>query len=181
MNKRSILWLLMLSIVLVTACKPSKQKMESRINGTEERLFNAETGYSPKAADSLVQLYQEFAGRFPGDSLSPGYLFKAASLLMNIQRADRSIALFRQVMERYPEHSKAPLALFFIGFVQENQLGLLDQARQSYMLFLEKYPGHDFADDARASIENLGKTPEQMIEEFEARRKADSLQAATGN
>jgi len=35
--------------------------------------------------------------------------------------------------------------------------------------FLEKYPDSDFADDARISLQNLGKSPEELIKELEER------------
>lgn len=44
-------------------------------------------------------------------------------------------------------------------------------AEKYYKLFLEKYPNNDFTDDAEISLKNLGKTPEQLIEEFEEMNK----------
>jgi inosine/xanthosine triphosphate pyrophosphatase family protein len=45
-----------------------------------------------------------------------------------------------------------------------------------YELFLQKYPDNDFADDARISIENLGKTPEELIKQFEEQQQANQEQ-----
>jgi len=38
---------------------------------------------------------------------------------------------------------------------------------KQYELFLSEYPEHDFSDDAKLAIRNLGKTPEDLIREFE--------------
>jgi outer membrane protein assembly factor BamD (BamD/ComL family) len=65
--------------------------------------------------------------------------------------------------------------VFFKGYVYENLIRNLDKAKEIYLQFIEKYPESDFADDAQMALQNLGKTPEQMIKEFEERRKADSL------
>ena len=70
------------------------------------------------------------------------------------------------------------MCLFFKGFVYENMLKDLDKARETYLQFIEKYPKDDFADDAQMALLNLGKTPEMLIKEFEARQKADSLRIA---
>ena len=35
-----------------------------------------------------------------------------------------------------------------------------------------------FVNDARMAIANLGKTPEMLVKEFEAKRQADSLKTA---
>ena len=90
-----------------------------------------------------------------------------ASMIMNLQGGPKAIAIFDEIRSAYPSYEKAPLCLFFTGYVQENVLGDIDQARDTYTLFIETYPDHDFADDAQASIDNLGKTPEQMIQQFE--------------
>ena len=164
------------NLMLLAACGPSKEKQESRIVSMEERLFTSENGFTHARADSLIQLYRDFAANYPDDSLAPVCLFKAASMTMNMQDGPGSIALFDQIRESYPDFEKAPLCLFFTGYVQENVMGDIDKARKTYQLFIESYPDHDFADDAQASIENLGKTPEQMIQEFEARHQDSAVQ-----
>ncbi|MBE0648616.1 MAG: tetratricopeptide repeat protein [Bacteroidales bacterium] len=152
----------------ISSCGPSKNQTEERITAMENRMFTSEAGFSRAGADSLIQMYRDFAAAYPNDSLSPNYLFKAASMTMNLQNGPGSIALFDQIIESYPDFEKAPLCLFFKGYVEENVLGDIDKARATYQIFIDTYPDHDFADDAQASINNLGKTPEQMIQEFEA-------------
>ena len=55
----------------------------------------------------------------------------------------------------------------------ENNLGDLNAAKSIYEQFLEKYPDDEFADDAAVSIKNLGKTPEELIKEFEEQAKEE--------
>jgi len=168
MKKMHYLFLFTGLLVVLGSCQPSRQKTEKSITDLENRLFNDESGFTRAGADSLVQAYVNFAERFPGDSMTPEYLFKAATLVMNLNMGPRSIELFNTVREKYPSYEKAPLCLFFIGYVHENILGDIDKAREHYLLFIETYPDHDFVDDAQASLHNLGKTPEEMIREFEA-------------
>jgi TolA-binding protein len=55
-----------------------------------------------------------------------------------------------------------------IGFVQENDLNQLDKAKATYESFLAKYPNDpDFTDDAQNALKLLGKSPEEIIKEFE--------------
>jgi outer membrane protein assembly factor BamD (BamD/ComL family) len=168
--------LLILTLVAVTACQPSKEKLSGQISAMEKRLFSPTAqGLSRESVDSLVADYENYVKRFPEDSLAPAYLFKAAGVAMNTGNGGKAVELYDKLMKDHPSHPKAALALFFKGYVQENLLKNLDQAKETYLLFIEKYPDNEFADDAQASIDNLGKTPEQMIREFEAKRKADSL------
>ena len=49
------------------------------------------------------------------------------------------------------------------GFILANDLEDLDEAKSTYELYLEKYPNGQLADDARVELENLGKSPEEIL------------------
>ena len=68
--------------------------------------------------------------------------------------------------------------MFFKAYIYENQIKNLEKAKEIYLQFIEKYPNDDFAKDAKIALQNLGKSPEQMVREFEERRKADSARIA---
>ena len=53
--------------------------------------------------------------------------------------------------------------LFMAGFILANDLQDFDSAKETYELYLEKYPNGQLADDARVELENLGKTPEEIL------------------
>ena len=95
-------------------------------------------------------------------------LLKSAGLAKTIENPQKAIALYQKVAEGLPDHRKAPTALFMIGFVYENDLNDLVKAKSTYENFLQKYPNDpDFADDAQTSLSMLGKSPEDIIKEFE--------------
>jgi hypothetical protein len=81
-------------------------------------------------------------------------------------------------MQKFPDHQKAPVCLFFKAFVYENLLRNLALAKETYLLYIEKYPNGEFVKDAQMSVQNLGKTPDQMIKEFEAMQRFDSVRKA---
>ncbi len=164
---------------LMAGCSPSREKTVNTIHSLEKRLFAPEsTSFDKVKADSLLMMYEIFIKKNPKDSMAPGYLFKAANVAMNMGDGSKAIMLFDQYLQNYPEQKKAPLCLFFKGFVCENVLHDFDKARETYLLFLEKYPTNDFAKDAKMALMNLGKTPEMLVKEFEAQRKADSIRIA---
>ncbi|MEZ4925598.1 MAG: tetratricopeptide repeat protein [Saprospiraceae bacterium] len=100
-------------------------------------------------------------------------ILKAAGLAKTIGLPEKSIELYRKVAEGAPDNKKAPTALFMIGFVYENDLNDLEKAKQVYETFLDKYPNDpDFADDAQMALKNLGKSPEELIKEFEQNQPA---------
>ena len=51
------------------------------------------------------------------------------------------------------------------GFILANDLKDFENAKQTYNLYLEKFPNGQLADDARVELENLGKSPEEILKE----------------
>ena len=176
---RNIILILITSLAMIAGCKPSKEKSAARIQGLEKRLYAPDAVSFDKAkSDSLMNMYETFIKENPKDTLSPGYLFKAANIAMNNSDGNKALSLFDQYIRDYPGQKKAALCMFFRGFVYENVLHDLDRARETYLQFIEKYPTNEFVKDARMAIKNLGKTPEMIIREFEEQMKADSLRKA---
>ncbi len=163
-------------IVLITllfvSCGPTKIQDKENIDVFESELFSQTSGMIDKnKANEIVDLYIAYAEKYPEDSLSSEYLFKAADISMNMNLPTKAINLYKRIRAEYPDFRKAPECLFLTGYIYENYLGNLDEARVIYQEFIDKYPENDFADDAIISIENLGKSPEELIKEFEAKQQ----------
>ena len=95
-------------------------------------------------------------------------LLTAACLAKTVGQPQKAIELYAKIAEGLPQHKKAPTALFMIGFVQENDLADLEKAKATYESFLQKYRNDpDVADDAQNAIKLLGKSPDDIIKEFE--------------
>ena len=173
----------LLAVVILLAffsgCGPSREKSVKTITSLETRLFAPEaTGFDKVKADSLLTAYESYMKHFPEDSLTLKFTFKAANLAMNNNEGAHAIELFDKFIEKYPDNPKARVAMFFKAYIYENQVKNLDKAKEIYLQFIEKYPDGEFAADARIALQNLGKSPEQMVKEFEARQKADSTRIA---
>ena len=144
------------------------QSILDSIDQMEAKLYNGDdVQINMDNAVDLINLYQKFALENPKDSLAPVFLFRASDLSMNLNRPVQTIAIFDDLLDRYPDYEKVPSVLFLKAFVYEDQLKDFDQAKIYYEEFLQKYPDSDFADDAEISLKNLGKTPEELILEFE--------------
>jgi len=177
--KKSLFYFLAALMAMLSSCTPSREKSVLKIQELENRLFSPDAvSFNKAGADSLMALLVDFVKDHPTDSLSPDYLFKAAGLAMNSGEGSKALNLYNQMIKDYPEHENAAMSLFFKAFVYENLLHNLDYAKESYLLFIEKYPQDEFNDDARVALQNLGKSPDEMIREFEARQKADSARVA---
>lgn len=158
-------------VLFIISCGPSRNDYQENISKLEEEFSDQSSGLSKAKAQMLADAYIEYSEKFPDDSMSAEYLFKAADISMNITNAKQAISLYDEILAKYPDFRKAPQCVFLKAFVYENNLNDLVNAEKYYMEFLEKYPNDDFADDAQISLDNLGKSPEELIREFEEKMK----------
>jgi TolA-binding protein len=143
----------------------------------EKAVYSEDFIYDDKGleqAAELIQLYIDKANTSTESEMAPNYLFKAAELAMNLGKTQQAMDLYNKVIYSYPEYEKAPECLFLLAFIYENSLQNYGKAKELYEMFLEKYPDHDFADDAQFSLQYLGKSPEELMREFEE-KNADTV------
>jgi tetratricopeptide (TPR) repeat protein len=132
-----------------------------------EEAFKTEKTVNNRNAFLLMEAYVAFSERFNNRENADEYLFKAGELAMSQEFTVEAIRHLTRLYDEFPRYEKRAYGLFLLGFVQENYSGNLDEAKRIYELFLTEFPNHEMADDAKVSIENLGKSPEQIIREFE--------------
>lgn len=92
-----------------------------------------------------------------GKKMGEKEYFDMAYQFMGKEQWSESEKYFQKILDEYPEGEFSSKALFMVGFVNANYLKNFDKAQQYYSNFLQKYPNHDLADDAKYELENLGK------------------------
>lgn len=145
------------------------------IDSSLQRLDRAMTAANgavndEKAANAFIETAEGYAlivqDKQPDKAVD--LILKAAGVAKSVGNPKKAIQLYYQVAEKMPTHAKAPTALFMMGFIYENDLSDLEQAKKTYEDFLKKYPNDpDYADDAQNALKLLGKSPEEIIREFE--------------
>jgi TolA-binding protein len=169
MKYNKILSLVFMGLV-IASCSSPQQKMKSEIQEQEKAFYASQPG-DANLAEVLISSYVSYVDDYPSDIDAPEFLFKAADIAMNMNKPQQAIKLFQRIIGDYPDFDKLPQCLFLQGYIYENNLGNLQKAKEIYQEFLEKYPNDEFADDAEVSLQNLGKSPEQLIREFEEKSK----------
>lgn len=105
-------------------------------------------------------------------SLVPDLLFNASLLGQNIDAPQRSLELCKWLYDKYADHPKyGPLSVFYMGVIYENEIEDTAKARKYYAEFIEKYPNHPLADDAKFLLEHLGKSEEEVLKEIIEKKK----------
>lgn len=149
------------------------------IQEQEESLYSDSSMVpDPIKAKKIIESYISYADQFPEDTMSANYLFKAGDISSKINEIEQAIQLFARLLKTYPENRNVPFAIFLQGFIYENQAGNPVKAKPYYEEFLRKYPDHPIAGDVSFSLENLGKSPEELIKQFESMNGSDSTLVA---
>ncbi|MDD2386420.1 MAG: hypothetical protein PHP52_06515 [Bacteroidales bacterium] len=173
MNKRflvPIIFLLIFSVACNNTPLTEQQKLEYEISKLEEKLHN-EIEPDKEKAIAMIDKYLDYTEKYPDDSLSPEYLFKAAEIAMNFSQPHNAIRYLTQIEDNYLKYPKYPTAIFLKAFIYDTHIGDIEKSKAYYLKYLEKYPNHTFATDAKAAVMFMGLTDEQLIELFDDMNK----------
>ncbi len=170
------------SALMVFAACNSNQKPASesdillaQIDSLETILFaESEAPADVNAGMKLIRNYAKYYKDHKTDSIAVDMLFKAGEVSMGIGQGNMAVKYFKTVTEDHKEYSKAPEALFLTGFCEETINRDTTNARFYYEKFLEAYPNHKLAEDARFSIQNMSMSDEELIRMFEEKLKSES-------
>ncbi|MEY3344198.1 MAG: hypothetical protein RL090_1882, partial [Bacteroidota bacterium] len=99
--------------------------------------------------------------------ISAVYLFKAGNLANQCGDFHTAEKSFEKLIEKYPNHADAPMALLLLGYTLENMKGDYKSAEKCYRKFLEKYPNHPRASEVRYFLKNIGKPAEELLRNIE--------------
>lgn len=156
---------------ILTACQSGKDQLISKIKKEEAVLMTDDRGINDSIANLLIADYQEYSTSYPKDKQSAEYVFKAAELLNGTAKFTQAIHLFEQLPAQFPDFDKNAEALLICGFISENNLMDTAMAGNYYRMVITGYPNNRLKEHAELALSHLGKTPEELVKEFEAKNK----------
>jgi tetratricopeptide (TPR) repeat protein len=127
---------------------------------------------NPELAGQFIEI-SEGAALTSGDQKTfTDHLLRAAGVAKNVENYNKAIQLYFKISDRLPDQPEARTALFMQGFIYENDVRDLSRAKTTYEDYLRRYP-HDtiYGDDVRMALKHLGKSPEELIKEFEKQQQ----------
>lgn len=143
-----------------------KQKEEDLYKTALEDIKN---GNTKEAINNLEKLVEEN----PYSEFAPDAYFTLASIYQ-VEEMDsihktinyrKAIEYYQQLIEKFPNHEKTPQAIFMAGFISAEYLHDYQQASFYYKKLLKAYPEHELAASAKLELENLGKSPEEILKQ----------------
>lgn len=97
-----------------------------------------------------------------GKQMTEEELFTAAQDNYGQAKYGESVKHYEELLEVYPESQNRAKAHFMVGYICANHLQDLDKARIHYTELVDNYPDHEFVDDAKFELENLGVDPAEL-------------------
>ncbi|MDO9512014.1 MAG: tetratricopeptide repeat protein [Bacteroidales bacterium] len=165
MNTRKLYVIVASVAILISSCTNEKSKINEEIGIAEETVFGDKGAIPDKQeVQKLLDLYSNYFTKFPEDTLNASHLFKAAELNCYLQEYNKAIALYDTIPATYPGFGKNADCMFMKAYVYDAYLQRINKARIIYTEFIEKYPTHEFADDAQMALLYLGKSNEEILE-----------------
>ncbi len=142
----------------------------------EDQMRSASKNVESKNISEAVVNYESVIKDYPESKEAPEALYQLGSLYQNHmvvnfapkESFQKAINTFSKLIDKYPDSPQAPRALFMTGFIQANELNNFDAATKTYNLFLEKYPNHELASSAKEELDNMGLSPEQILQKKSA-------------
>lgn len=157
---------------------------DKRKNDAADALKKADESFATSHTDSSVvmkarEAVQVFIQRFPEDTLSPAYLFQLALIYEKQRQYDSTMKTLDKVYSDYPHSKQASKAVFLEGFLYANVLNDLEKAKKMYQFYLDNYSALDdkMTNDVKMELQNLGKSPEEILKEIQEKAAKDSVQA----
>ena len=178
-KKRFIIVLIFIGVMVFQSCTNSnpdsskspaidKEQLTQQIKQLEDTLkAKAEQQIDRKLAKELINKSVAYVEAFPDDELSPAYLFRAGNVAVGISSFEEAANYFEMIHQKYTSYKRAPDALFLEGFTYENHLKDIEKAKKCYNDFLTRYPDDQLADQVRIVLENIDKTPEELVKSFQ--------------
>ncbi|MCB9206661.1 MAG: tetratricopeptide repeat protein [Ignavibacteriales bacterium] len=141
---------------------------------SDKDLFdNALTNVDEKKYDEAVVLFEQLVNSNKESELAPKALFECAKIyqgqvvknLTGKESLLKSVEFYKRIYDEYPKSKEAENSLFMAGFILANDLKDLNKAKEMYETYIANFPDGELSDDAKVELQNLGKTPEEILKE----------------
>ena len=169
MNKATYIVIILIASCLASCAFSAKKKAEA-ITALEESLKQSSKNHISDTAKvkELLADYEYYYTHYTKDSLTPIYLMRSGNFNRAIGLSEKAVKCYRTIYTDFPQYPRADMAMMLEGYTYENDLHNTAKAKESYELYLTKYPQGKMTADVHFLIDHLGMTPEQIMAEIDS-------------
>jgi outer membrane protein assembly factor BamD (BamD/ComL family) len=124
-------------------------------------------------ANKAIKLFTDYAFYCESDSLSPVFLIKTAQIAASINNPNQAKVVLDRCINNYPKFKNKPAAIFLLAqlYDEPTQLNNEEEAKRLYEKLIYDYPKTEWAVNAKAALILIGKTDQEIINEFNKKTK----------
>lgn len=124
-------------------------------------------------AENAIKAFYEFSTNCKTDTLAPVFLIKAGQVAQSIRKYTQAKFFFTKCIDEFPKFKSRGAAMFLLAQLYDDPSILNNESEAStlYYQILREYPESSYANDAKACIQNLGKSDEELVKEFLKKNK----------
>jgi len=147
---------------------PTEEKVNAQIVKLKKLMADTTVAanINRSAYPQLANAYVQSVAVAPKADSAAIRLKDAGELFMSVGDAMNASKVWEQLIKDYPETDAAKSGMFQLAFCYQEFFKDLDKAKTLYEQFLVKYPKDQLAISAKFSLENLGKSADEIIEGF---------------
>ncbi len=153
------------SIATVKARSEYKNMVDSA-----EKIMQADKNYNMKNAMGTLKAYNDFIQKYPIDTMTAEYLFRAADLAQGAKEYQQAADYLENILANHKNYRKYSDACFVAAFVYDTYLEDVnhggDRAKQLYEFIIEHYPNTSYAEQSKVLITYIGIPDSVMIDEI---------------
>jgi len=151
---------------MLSACSSPENKTDQQ-QELEHKI--AEMRDSLSGNDALLEyiaLVDTVSNSYTPDTSFAPDLIEAAKICTRLQDYPKAIEFRKRFIELYPQAAEVPEMLFAVGFSYNNDVNNLDSAKKYLEIMVVDYPNHKLTEFAQFELNNLGKSPDDIVNEF---------------
>jgi tetratricopeptide (TPR) repeat protein len=124
-------------------------------------------------ANKAIADFNAFASACQDDSLAPVFYLKAGQVAQAIGSYTQAKAMLENCINKHSNFKNKGAALFLLAQLYDDakMLNNEEKAKEYYEQIIKEFPDSPYAGDSKASIRNLGKTDEELVQEFLKKNK----------
>lgn len=175
--------------------QPEDIKMRSRIAEYQNQLYNDNGNINRQTAHLLISQYLSFVRKYKQNDFSPNYCFEGGKLASAIGESGDALEFWLTILDDYPNYRLYPETMLLLAVEFETKMPFYSavvmqkdtkkakspekidrfdlnktnwnkESEKLYKKFLELYPKHELADQVKASMSQLGKSPNEVVMGF---------------
>lgn len=150
-------------------------KCITRLNEAKrlDHILLKATVVNNEIAEQAINAFYDYASNCKTDTLAPVFLVKAGQVAQSIRKFTQAQDFFTKCIDEFPKFKSRGAAMFLLAQLYDDPtiLNNESEARTIYHQIIREYPTSSYASDAKACIQNIGKSDEELVKEFLKKNK----------